>query len=572
MEILLLFVIGYVAYLHSQLTGIRNDIKSLQNKSQNTAPEIPVSAQAQTTVPEAAQAATTTFAPQTQNAVITPAPEPAFITWVKEDFFVKLGALLLLIAFGWFVNYAFANDWIGPMGRITLGLGTGVLILFLGVWRIQTHKQQGGIFTVLGSAVVILTTFAAREVYDFFTPATALMLMSLSVIFVAFVSVRYHSEKIAIASLLLAAVAPFMTNSTDPSSLTLFSYWLVMVVGTLWVVKVTASNTLTALALLITGFYSAPLILGYGVSSEDKLIGLLFSFVFTAVFFIANIVSIAHKKTDTAKQGHTITALLTGLYLVSWIGFAAPEQWQSMLYIAWMLVFSMGAFAVYIHTNNRAPFYIYSAVGVGLLAAATAAELDGPLLTIAYSVELMILMFVLATVLKDHAVTFTSSLLFIGLGLSSLWHIDPYLWRDGFMHAHFAALLCVTVAFFSAASLLFRTKNEGKTSQVPIVLTIIGLLYSLLLVWLVTHSVLVDDSATTVSLIIYTLLGITLFVKGKIVNSTVVTVVGALLLGSVVARLLFVDIWQMDIVGRVVTFGAIGILLISTAFIGKKKN
>jgi len=182
-------------------------------------------------------------------------------------------------------------------------------------------------------------------------------------------------------------------------------------------------------------------------------------------------------------------------------------------------------------------------------------------------------MLVLALYLKDRTLTVASSALFVGLGLLSLNDMSPYFWRDGFMHVHFVALLFVTFAFFSTSILLFRTQSEDeKVPQAPIVLSIIGLLYTLILVWLVTGSVLSSDAATTVSLIIYTLLGIGLFVKGKIMKSTVVTVLGAVLLGGVVTRLLLIDIWQMDLVGRVITFGAIGLLLMSTAFIGKKKD
>ena len=79
-------------------------------------------------------------------------PEPAYVVqqqsgfdvvaWFKEDWLLKLGALLLLFGFGWFVTYAFLNNWIGPVGRITLGIVAGVGILLLGWWRIQTYLRQ----------------------------------------------------------------------------------------------------------------------------------------------------------------------------------------------------------------------------------------------------------------------------------------------------------------------------------------------------------------------------------------------------------------------------------------------
>jgi hypothetical protein len=48
--------------------------------------------------------------------------------------------------------------------------------------------------------------------------------------------------------------------------------------------------------------------------------------------------------------------------------------------------------------------------------------------------------------------------------------------------------------------------------------------------------------------------------------------IGGILLGGVVGRLLLVDIWQMALAGKIITFFVIGTLLISTAFIGKGKK
>ena len=97
-----------------------------------------------------------------------------FAVWLKEDWLLKVGAFLLLIGFGWLATYAFLNNWIGPMGRIALGIIAGALILVLGWWRIRKYLNQGGVFIVLGSTTILLTIFAAREIYGFFTPLSAL--------------------------------------------------------------------------------------------------------------------------------------------------------------------------------------------------------------------------------------------------------------------------------------------------------------------------------------------------------------------------------------------------------------
>jgi len=45
------------------------------------------------------------------------------------------------------------------------------------------RNNRGTIFALLGSSVVILSMFAAREMYSLFTPTVSLLVMFLSVLF-----------------------------------------------------------------------------------------------------------------------------------------------------------------------------------------------------------------------------------------------------------------------------------------------------------------------------------------------------------------------------------------------------
>lgn len=567
MGVFLAIIVGaYAAYLGTKLTRLENEVKQLRSGQMTRAGDVPMSA------PEAADIyATRMQAQEVSHASQLVTHEPSgvhqFLAWLKEDFFVKLGAFLLLVAFGWFVNYAFANNWIGPMGRITLGLVAGVCIMGLGVWRIQVQKHQGGIFTVLGSTVVLLTVFAAREVYDFFTPGIALAIMFMSVVFVAFLSVRYRSENLALAGLVLAGIAPFLTNSPEPDVFVLFSYLVVVVLGTLWVVRITGSNALTFAALVLSFFYSVPLWVGTG--KEEQLIGLLFAFAFTTIFFVSNVLGIIGRTAPEARKGQIVTALFTGLFLILWVAIAAPVQWQSMLYVAWMLVFTSGAFMVYTFTRYRVPFYIYAGVGVALMAAATAVELDGALLTIAYSIQATALVLVALVLLKDITLGKNLSWLFIAPMLLSIQHIDGH-WYKGLFNEDFFALIVLFFTFCITALLLFGAGDSVKNAKTEAqVLAIVGLGYLLTLIWLSTHALMNDDAAVTTSLVLYTLFGLGFFIMGRLKAKTSVATLGGLLLGFVVARLVVIDVWQMELFGRVVTFGAIGILLVSTAFIKK---
>lgn len=498
------------------------------------------------------------------------APEPsAFIEWLKQDPLVKVGALLLVIAFGWFVSYAFANNWIGPVGRITLGLMAGVAFMFGGVIRIKTMKSQGSIFAVLGSAIVVLTVYAAREMYDMFTPTSALAIMFLSVVFIAWLSVMYKSKSMALAGLVMAGLAPILTNSPEPSALDLFSYLAVIVLGSLWVLSKIEAVALQFAAFIMVVLYSLPY-LSYGPVSSEKYIALGFGFLFTVIFFLSNITSILKRRGDEADTTHILVAVGSGLYLAGWISEVVPHEWKALIYTAWAAVFAFGAFIVFMRTSKRIPFYLYGSISIGLLAAATAVIFEGPVLTLVYTLEITILVALAAYLIKNSQAVSRLSFLFIGPILISLDSLSGYGWSNPFGE-EFAILFTLAMCLGLSAYIVRVTSSRASEEKdsTSVVLAFLSSFYVTALVWLVTHSIFLDDDATMISLLIYTVTGLGLYVYGKTNENLLLKKVGMIAIGLVVARLLLVDVWQMAIAGRIVTFLSIGVLLISTAFIKK---
>lgn len=495
-----------------------------------------------------------------------------FIAWIKEDWLLKLGALLLLIGFGWLASYAFLNNWIGPMGRIALGITAGVCILLLGWWRINKFIHQGGVFLVLGSTVMLLTIFAAREIYGFFTPLSALIIMFLSTAFVALASVKHNNRSLALASLLLAGLAPLLTNSPDPNFTALFAYLFVVTVGAIWIVTITGWRVLTAAALTLITLYSLP---HFGYTSADTGTLLLFAYAFVGLFFITNTLGILKLKGKKIIPD-LVTAAGSGLFLLVWIVTAAPDEWQSLIMAAWMIVFAAGAFMLFKITERREPFYVYLGVGIGLLAAATAAELNGAVLTIAYTIESGIIPLVAYYVLHDIRIVQKTSFLLIGPVLLAFGSISSSAWRSGVIHQDFFVLFVLASVFLLLGIFFMERGNETKDkrkSDFSAIMFVIASVYVYVLVWLSLHAALVsDDLATMFSLLVYTIAGLAAYTYGRMHDIKAIRVYGALLLGFVIGRLLLVEIWRMELSGRIITFFLIGTLLMSTAFFGKNKS
>lgn len=523
------------------------------------------------------------FSPQNQTVYpqadyrMPPSNEPAsssVIEWLKKDLLVKIGALFLILALGWFVSYAIMYELIGPAGQITLGLMASIAFLIVGVWRMQVDQHQGGIFLVLGEAGVLLTIFAARESYNFFTPTVALMIMFMAVVLVAFVSVQYRNQKLAIAGLVSGSIAPLLTASPVPDAVGLFTYLLVVAGGTLWVVWYTGWTRLIFISLLVTYFYSLNFMLDGPLANREIVI--LFSFIFIGMYFVANMVSLVRRRENVATHlaTHVLTAIGTAIFLVTWIESVVVPELQSLLYVAWAIIFALGTYVVYAYTANQTAFYIYGAVSAGLIGIATASELDGPALVLAYLFEIGLVMFAGGKLgVGTKTLGRMSTLLAIPVLLSFESFFSP-LWREGIMHADFAVLsICMLVLLMVGLILqaLSNDENIAETKTISYSHVSVGIFYATALVWLISHALFENDLATMLTMVIYTLAGIAVFVTGSRHELPYVKAVGAILLGFVIIRLLMVDVWQMELEGRILTFLVVGVLLISTAFIRKMK-
>ncbi len=494
------------------------------------------------------------------------------VEWLKENWLLKLGALLLLIGFGWFATYAFLNNWIGPMGRIALGVFAGTLFLFFGWWRIRKYLQQGSVFLVLGSTTILLTLFAAREIYNFFTPAAVLIVMFLSTAFVALASVKHNSRSLALVSLILAGVAPLFTNSPS-NPVGLFSYLLVVILGAIWITIITGRRELTTVSLALVACYSLPYF-SHSTSADTGIL-LLFAYAFAAVFFLTNTAGILKLKGKEIMPD-LMTAAGNGVFLLFWIMFMAQNEWKSLIISAWMIVFAVGAFLIFKITKRKESFFVYAGVGVAMLAVATWAELKGASLTIAYAIEGGIIPLVIYSIFKDIRVARLAAPLLIWPIVLSFTSMTSHTWATSVLHKDFLVLLILGITLLGLGLFFLRqakgTKEEKDSKSIDAILLVIGSAFVYIVLWLSLHTIFQNDSyAVMISLIVYVIIGLAAYFYGLSNEKRGLRIYGGALIGFVVLRLLLIDVWKMELSGRIITFFLVGALLVGTAFLGRKK-
>lgn len=490
------------------------------------------------------------------------------IAWLKEDWLLKLGALLLLMGFGWLTTYAFLHNWIGPQGRIALGLLAGTGILAFGYYRCQKYLNQGSVFLVLGSSTILLTIFAARSYYGFFTPLIALGIMFIASAFVSFASLTYKNKWLALAGLVMASLAPLLTNSPSPDYIGLFSYLLVVVVGTLWITFVSGHRDLTFAALVIVTFYSLPYLLG--ATYADKGILILFMYTFVALFFATSISGIL-KLSGRDTISDLLAGAGSGLLLLAWIMNAVPREWQVLTILAWMLVFVIASFVIFKRTSRKEPFYTYSGVGLAMLVAATSVQVSGATLGTALTIEFAIVPVLVYMVLKELSISKFLTLLMAFPILMSFEYMSSYSWQYQLIES-FSFLFVLGSALFCLAYFYKNHEEVPSSRDFKRALFIASSAYGFIMIWRLLDYIFVEsDTPVIISLVIYTLCGLYAYLYGKFRSNNVILFYGGAILAFVVGRLLLVEIWSMTIGGKIVTFFAIGALLMSTAFIRKKK-
>ncbi len=157
-------------------------------------------------------------------------------------------------------------------------------------------------------------------------------------------------------------------------------------------------------------------------------------------------------------------------------------------------------------------------------------------------------------------------------GFLSLFVIAAEAWSTGIFHTAFLALFTITVI---TLAITVWTASEASTHiHRKIILAIRDVyawaagIYGVVLVWLVTHAVFADAStAISVSLFTYVVVGLALYISGRLYDVRLVRVGGMVLLIGVVIRLIAIDVWSLEMGLRVLTFAGVGILFLATSFL-----
>src|SRR5579864_1833924 len=90
----------------------------------------------------------------------------------------RIGIAAMLIGISYFLKFAFDNNWIGPAGRVTIGLIAGIAMV---VWseRFRGHGYKAFSYSLkaVGIGALYLSLWAAFQVYNLIPSGVAFAMM-----------------------------------------------------------------------------------------------------------------------------------------------------------------------------------------------------------------------------------------------------------------------------------------------------------------------------------------------------------------------------------------------------------
>ncbi|MGX5609659.1 DUF2339 domain-containing protein [Bacillus cereus] len=262
-----------------------------------------------------------------------PVPKKEEVDWEKllgQVWLPRVFIFVLILGILWGFKAAVDSGFITEPIRAMLGFITSGLLLYVGERQIQ--KKRGALGQVLlgGSVVIlILTTFAAHNLYGLIGPGLAFALNVLWVIVAIYLSHRHNSQPISIIAAVAGFLIPYLIESKSGNEFLLVGYEVLFFIALLYysllkkyVYLYFTSGGLLHVTLLALYFFAA-------IQDNVATVGIIVQHIFLLIAFLRKDLFINAQKA-TLFTSFILTQLWVG------VGFSS-DQYSIFLLVSFMV-------------------------------------------------------------------------------------------------------------------------------------------------------------------------------------------------------------------------------------------
>jgi uncharacterized membrane protein len=489
-----------------------------------------------------------------------------------------VGGLAVLLGIVFFVAMAVRRGWIGEEMRVVLAfLGSGALVgvgLYLFIRQGRTQASLAAVAS--GLAGLYASDVAATRLYDLVSPVVGLLCAGIVGVLGTAIAIRWRTALVGAIGILGALASPILVQAeTSGTTLAFMAIALVAAVGVLlwqrwdWLAAGAFLLSAPQLAVWLYDTYEDRLALALGVLS-----------LFWALYVVAAIGYELRVPVATLRASSAMLLLANALLFAGggWLMLHDSDHENGAT--AWVLVAAaahvlLGGFG-FRQRMSREIAGVIAAVGIGLSAAALGLALDGPALVIAWCVEAAVLAWVASVTSERRAVVGTVAFLTLAGGHILTIEAPPdslYRGVDDLTDAVIALAAFATAALVSARFVPEKVSVVAFVELRPLLqaaaAAAIVYLGSIAIVDLTREAETAAEPGQTPQVLLsafWALVGFGSLLFGLLRDDRRFRIAGLALLTAAIAKVFLFDLSTLESIYRVLSFIALGLLLLAAAF------
>ncbi len=581
--------------IQDELRRLREQVARINDRLANLELRQGISMPAPTAMPSvprpAAQAQAAAQPPPVPPAKARPAKPREWEQILGGNWLARIGVVALIIGAAFFLQFAFANNWLGPLARVILGIVVGLAMVGGGYYWRTKYPTLAQAITGGGIALLYLSIFASFAIFQLMPFYPAVLLLLLVSAGSAALALRHNSMALAIIGILGAFIAPYILGAFGPgvpgdrqtgTAIQLLVYVWVVDLGVIALSTFRNWRWFTLLALV-----SSLAAFGGWYGHFGDRVSLLVSEVGLTIIFLIFVgaTTLYHLVWRRAAQDFDYT--LMALNAAAYFGISCGLMWGDLR--AWMGGFSLvlalfygGLAYVALRRGIETIRLSLFAVGIALVLLTIAVPIqfgDRAWTTIAWAAEVVVLVW-LSLALRIAQLRWFGFGVFIIMAVRLLFFdttIDMYTFRP-ILNERFLAYLAGIAALYLSAYLLWRERERVPDwAALASTFLIAGNFFTLWVlsfeIWnsfdtrtLMTGRAL--RSAQNLSLTaLWAVYAVILLVIGIAKRWRVVRLGALALLAVSIVKVFVYDVWVLERVYRIIAFVGLGVLLLVSAYL-----
>ena len=529
-------------------------------------------------------------------AILRVEPDSDLESRIGSHWLNRIGILAVLIGLSYFLKFAFDNNWIGPTGRVTIGLLAGIaIVIWSEQFRAKGYKAFSYSLKAVGVGAMYLSLWAAFQVYSLVPSGVALVMMLVVTAATAAMALKQDAQILAAFALTGGFSTPLLLSTGQNREVALFTYVAILDLATLTLVTFKPWRRLLVMSyagtlLLYIGWYSS----FYNRSQLN--LTLAFATLLFAIFAIAPLITLQPEGEMPllAAIPPALAFVNASVYFLQ--AYAMIEEVDKR-YMAW---FALGLAGVYIFLSrlvharglirgaNEKLHFLHLALAIGFITVAVPIRLDAHWITIGWFVEAGVLLWVANRIKSDFLNVFALGALI--LGVARLLLIDNFYTTQLLFNLRMATY-AVAVAVLGAVA-WYAAKREDESARAVAAIAVVALnalalialtreaadYYSRqMIVYRPTFNGRTPASATDMRRIeierdftysaLWMAYGAMLMIVGFLRRSAFVRWQALLLIAATIVKVFVYDVSQLDKGYRIVSFIVLGVLLLAISFV-----